>query len=55
MSVSLGIGQKPRDGNDLTSLLSAADMNLYQSKTQQTEAAEESSEFDRFAEDTEAS
>ena len=35
MAVSLGISHAPRDGNDLMTLLSVADIHLYQSKSQQ--------------------
>ena len=41
MAVSLGVGHAPRDGHDLETLLSIADVHLYQNKSQQpeTEAA----------------
>jgi diguanylate cyclase (GGDEF)-like protein len=39
MAVSLGVSQAPRDGNDLKTLLSVADIHLYQSKSQQPETA----------------
>jgi diguanylate cyclase (GGDEF)-like protein len=39
MAVSLGVSQAPRDGSDLMTLLSVADIHLYQSKSQQPEAA----------------
>jgi diguanylate cyclase (GGDEF)-like protein len=39
MAVSLGVSQAPRDGHDLVTLLSIADIHLYQSKSQQPEAA----------------
>ncbi len=39
MAVSLGVSQAPRDGNDLMTLLSVADIHLYQSKSRQPEAA----------------
>jgi diguanylate cyclase (GGDEF)-like protein len=39
MAVSLGVSQAPRDGHDLMTLLSVADIHLYQSKSQQSEAA----------------
>lgn len=35
MAVSLGVSQAPRDGHDLITLLSVADIHLYQSKSQQ--------------------
>lgn len=35
MAVSLGVSQAPRDGYDLMTLLSVADIHLYQSKSQQ--------------------
>jgi len=37
MAVSLGVSHAPRDGNDLETLLSVADIHLYQSKSQQTD------------------
>jgi len=55
MGVSLGVGQSPGDGNDLTSLLSAADMNLYQSKTEPTETVDESPRVKALIEDPEVS
>ncbi len=39
MAVSLGVSHAPRDGNDLMTLLSVADIHLYQSKSQQPEGA----------------
>lgn len=39
MAVSLGVSQAPRDGSDLVTLLSIADIHLYQSKSQQPETA----------------
>ena len=39
MAVSLGVSHAPRDGHDLVTLLSVADIHLYQSKSQQTETA----------------
>ncbi|MBN2427717.1 MAG: GGDEF domain-containing protein [Deltaproteobacteria bacterium] len=53
MSVSLGIGKSPSDGQDLAALLSAADMNLYKIKTQQTESGNEASGFGALVEDSE--
>lgn len=41
MAVSLGVSHAPRDGHDLETLLSVADIHLYQSKSQQPEAASE--------------
>jgi diguanylate cyclase (GGDEF)-like protein len=38
MGVSLGVSHAPRDGNDLMTLLSVADIHLYQSKSQQPDA-----------------
>jgi diguanylate cyclase (GGDEF)-like protein len=35
VSVGLGVGCAPRDGNDLDALLSVADINLYQNKAEQ--------------------
>ncbi len=40
MAVSLGVAQAPRDGHDLMTLLSVADIHLYQSKSQQPESAD---------------
>lgn len=40
MAVSLGVSHAPRDGNDLMTLLSVADIHLYQSKSQQSETDE---------------
>ena len=39
MAVSLGVSHAPRDGHDLMTLLSVADIHLYQSKSQQPEMA----------------
>jgi diguanylate cyclase (GGDEF)-like protein len=39
MTVSLGVSQAPRDGSDLVTLLSVADIHLYQNKSQQPETA----------------
>jgi diguanylate cyclase (GGDEF)-like protein len=38
MGVSLGVSHAPRDGHDLVTLLSVADIQLYQSKSQQTDS-----------------
>ncbi|MGE5320924.1 MAG: GGDEF domain-containing protein, partial [Hyphomicrobiaceae bacterium] len=38
MAVSLGVSHAPRDGHDLMTLLSVADIHLYQSKSHQPEA-----------------
>jgi diguanylate cyclase (GGDEF)-like protein len=43
MAVSLGVSQAPRDGHDLMTLLSVADIHLYQSKSQQPDVANVSS------------
>lgn len=40
MAVSLGASQAPRDGHDLMTLLSVADIHLYQSKSQRPDAAD---------------
>ena len=40
MAVSLGVSQAPRDGHDLMTLLSVADIHLYQNKSQQPDAAD---------------
>lgn len=37
MTVSLGVAHAPRDGHDLITLLSVADIHLYQSKSQRTQ------------------
>ena len=37
MAVRLGVSQAPRDGHDLKTLLSVADIHLYKSKSQQSE------------------
>lgn len=39
MTVSLGVAHAPRDGHDLTTLLSVADIHLYQCKSQRSETA----------------
>jgi len=41
MAVSLGVSHAPRDGQDLKTLLSVADIHLYQSKSQQADMAAE--------------
>ncbi len=38
MAVSLGISHAPRDGHDLLTLLSVADISLYQSKSEKQDA-----------------
>lgn len=40
MAVSLGVSQAPQDGHDLMTLLSVADIHLYQSKSQQAGTAQ---------------
>lgn len=40
MAVSLGVSHAPRDGHDLMTLLSVADIHLYQSKSQQPDKAD---------------
>jgi diguanylate cyclase (GGDEF)-like protein len=40
MAVSLGVAHAPRDGHDLMTLLSVADIHLYRSKSQQPDTAE---------------
>ncbi len=45
MAVSLGVAHAPRDGNDLMTLLSVADIHLYQSKSQQSETDEASPNY----------
>ncbi len=39
MAVSLGVSHAPQDGHDLVTLLSVADIHLYQSKSQQQDKA----------------
>jgi diguanylate cyclase (GGDEF)-like protein len=39
MAVSLGISHAPRDGHDLLTLLSVADISLYQSKSEKQDAS----------------
>jgi diguanylate cyclase (GGDEF)-like protein len=39
MAVSLGVAHAPRDGHDLMTLLSVADMHLYRDKSQRSNAA----------------
>lgn len=45
MAVSLGVSHAPRDGHDLMTLLSVADIHLYQSKSQQPEVADASATY----------
>ena len=45
MAVSLGVAHAPVDGSDLTTLLSVADIHLYQSKSQTPEAASAPSNY----------
>lgn len=45
MAVSLGVSHAPRDGRDLVTLLSVADIHLYQSKSQPNEEGLASSLF----------
>lgn len=40
MAASLGVAHAPRDGHDLMTLLSIADIRLYHSKSQQPDAAD---------------
>jgi len=42
MAVSLGVSHAPRDGHDLMTLLSVADIHLYQSKSQRPDVADAS-------------
>jgi len=39
MAVSLGVSHAPQDGHNLMTLLSVADIHLYQSKSQQADTA----------------
>ncbi len=45
MAVCLGVSHAPRDGHDLTTLLSVADIQLYQSKSHRPEAAGEPANY----------
>ncbi|MHB1144704.1 MAG: GGDEF domain-containing protein [Thiobacillus sp.] len=45
MAVSLGVSHAPRDGHDLKTLLSVADIHLYQSKSYQPETASEPANY----------
>lgn len=54
MAVSLGVAQAPRDGHDLMTLLSVADIHLYQSKSRQPEPADVPAQFRTLANEPEA-
>lgn len=54
LAASLGVAHAPRDGHDLTALLSIADIRLYQSKSQRPETADPSL-YRTFANEPEAS
>jgi diguanylate cyclase (GGDEF)-like protein len=54
MAVSLGVSQAPRDGHDLMTLLSVADIHLYKSKSQQPEAAAASMNYRTLTDEPEA-
>jgi GGDEF domain-containing protein len=55
MAVSLGVSHAPRDGHDLMTLLSVADIHLYQSKSQQPEMASAPSTYRTLVNEPEAS
>ena len=55
MAVSLGVSHAPHDGHDLVTLLSVADIHLYQSKSQQPDAADAPSFNRTLANEPEAS
>jgi diguanylate cyclase (GGDEF)-like protein len=55
MAVSLGVSHAPRDGHDLMTLLSVADIHLYQSKSQQPEMASDPSTYRTLVNEPEAS
>ena len=55
MAVSLGVSQAPREGHDLMTLLSVADVNLYQSKMRQPETADVFPDNTTLVEDSEVS
>ncbi len=55
MAVSLGVAHAPHDGNDLVTLLSVADIHLYQSKSQQPEAADASLNYRTLINEPQAS
>jgi diguanylate cyclase (GGDEF)-like protein len=54
MGVSLGVSHAPRDGSDLMTLLSVADIHLYQSKSQQPDPAEAPSFYRNLINEPEA-
>jgi diguanylate cyclase (GGDEF)-like protein len=54
MAVTLGVSQAPRDGHDLTTLLSVADIHLYQNKSQQPVAADASPYFRKLIDEPKA-
>jgi diguanylate cyclase (GGDEF)-like protein len=55
MAVSLGVSQAPRDGSDLKTLLSVADIHLYQSKSQQPETASAPANYGTLIDEPKAS
>lgn len=55
MTVSLGVSHAPRDGNNLVTLLSVADIHLYQSKSQQSEPDDAYSNYRTLIHEPEAS
>jgi diguanylate cyclase (GGDEF)-like protein len=54
MAVCLGVSHAPRDGHDLTTLLSVADIHLYQSKSHRPEAAGEPANHGTLIDEPEA-
>lgn len=54
MAISLGVAQSPRDGSDLLTLLSVADIHLYQSKSQRPAAAGAARDHRTLADESEA-
>ena len=54
MAVSLGVSQAPRDGHDLITLLSVADIHLYQSKSQYPETGDARAYYRTLANEPEA-
>jgi diguanylate cyclase (GGDEF)-like protein len=54
MGVSLGVSHAPEDGRDLMTLLSVADIHLYQNKSQQTEVASAPSNYRNIIDEPQA-
>lgn len=55
MGVSLGVSYAPQDGQDLMTLLSVADIHLYQNKSQQPDEANAQSFYRNLVDEPEAS